>query len=98
MMIYYHFLNYGVNEGRPTSEKFDVISYRARYSDLQKCFKNDYKSYLIHYIQHGKAEERNAAPTVYNVRFFDNDSLVKEEKVVCGRSATAPQLVKKVIV
>lgn len=91
---YYHFLNYGVNEGRTTSEKFDVISYRARYSDLQNCFKNDYKSYLIHYIQHGKAEGRNAEPTVYNVKFLDNGNLVKEEKVVCGRNATAPQLIK----
>lgn len=90
-----NFAECGISQGRQGREEFDVNYYKTHNVDLQNCFKNDYKSYLIHYIQHGKAEERNAAPTVYNVRFFDNDSLVKEEKVVCGRSATAPQLVKK---
>lgn len=73
-MAFYHFLNYGMAEGRQGKENFNVNSYRNQYADLRAAFGNDLKSYYMHYIANGKKEGRagtgcktlQGAVTVYN--------------------------------
>lgn len=73
-MAFYHFLNYGMAEGRQGKATFDVNSYRNQYADLRAAFGNDLKSYYMHYINSGRAEGRQGtgcktlqgAATVYN--------------------------------
>ena len=47
-----------MNEGRRASANFDVNVYMNGYDDLRQAFGADYKSYYIHYINYGKAENR----------------------------------------
>lgn len=58
--LLYHFINYGMAEGRRASANFDVHIYRANYSDLEAAFGSDFKSYYLHYINYGHAESRVA--------------------------------------
>lgn len=53
-----HFLNYGMQQGRRASERFDVVFYRENYSDLNKAFGEKWENYYEHYMQHGYAEGR----------------------------------------
>lgn len=55
---FYHFIQYGISEGRQGSENFDLISYRNRYPDLRIALGTNYKSYYLHYISNGKKEGR----------------------------------------
>ena len=54
----YHFMNFGMTEGRQASEEFYVHAYKSRYEDLQKAFGDDLEKYYIHYIEFGKNEGR----------------------------------------
>ena len=54
-----HFVNYGMNEGRQAKKTFDVYSYYNEYPDLRAAFGKNWKSYYLHYIQHGSKEGRN---------------------------------------
>ena len=53
-----HFINFGMNEGRQGSDKFDVFSYKNAYGDLRSAFGTDLKQYYYHYISNGYAEKR----------------------------------------
>ena len=55
----WHFVNFGMNEGRVASENFDVKSYRRQYSDLRSAYGENYKLYYLHYMICGKSEGRN---------------------------------------
>ncbi len=55
-----HFVNYGMNEGRVSSPKFNVDVYKNKYSDLRTAFGNNLKSYYLHYINYGYKENREA--------------------------------------
>ena len=71
---FWHFLNYGMNEGRQGISTFDVYSYRNQYADLRGAYGNNLKNYYLHYINYGKKEGRKGtgcttlqgAITVYN--------------------------------
>lgn len=73
-LMFNHFLQYGMSEGRQAISSFNVQSYRARYWDLRAAFGNDLRSYYMHYVSYGRAEGRTAtgstayvnALTVYN--------------------------------
>ena len=73
-VAFWHFLNYGMNEGRQGISTFDVYSYRNQYADLRGAYGNNLKPYYLHYTQYGKAEGRQGtgcttlqgAVTVYN--------------------------------
>ncbi|WP_051604840.1 glycoside hydrolase family 25 protein [Lachnobacterium bovis] len=53
-----HFVNCGMNEGRQAKETFSVKSYKNRYVDLRRAFRNDYVKYFKHYMESGKTENR----------------------------------------
>lgn len=73
-LVFSHFVNHGMSEGRQAISSFNVQSYRARYRDLRDSFGNNLQAYYMHYAQHGKSEGRVAtgsteyvnAVTVYN--------------------------------
>ena len=88
----WHFVEYGMDEGRTGNEEFNVYSYKGRYADLRAAYGNDIKQYYMHYNGYGKDEGRDASEvtTTYTVTFKNNGNTVKTEKVVYGHSATAP--------
>lgn len=55
-----HFLNYGMKEGRASSENFEVLSYYNANQDLRAAFGTNLKSYYIHYVKYGEKEGRAA--------------------------------------
>ena len=55
----WHFVEYGMAEGRRGNKQFNVYAYKNRYADLKKAFGNNLCSYYLHYIEYGKAEGRN---------------------------------------
>lgn len=59
-VLYAHFVNYGIYEGRSGSAEFDVDAYRTRYPDLNESFGDSLVSYYRHYISFGRAEGRIA--------------------------------------
>lgn len=56
--VIWHFVTYGMKEGRQGSADFNVQKYKNRYADLRKAYKNDLKSYYMHYIKWGYNEKR----------------------------------------
>lgn len=59
-MAFYHFLNYGMAEGRQGKATFDVNSYRNQYADLRAAFGNDDVAVLAHFVNYGMSEGRTA--------------------------------------
>ena len=56
--LYFHFVNWGIKEGRKTSANFDVQKYKANNPDLAKGYGDDIRSYYEHYILFGQYENR----------------------------------------
>ena len=50
-----HFVNYGMKLGQQAREDFNVKAYRAQNRDLRAQYRNDWKSYYLHYIYVGRA-------------------------------------------
>lgn len=57
-VLFQHFYNSGMSEGRKGCEDFDVNTYKANNPDLQAVYGDDLKSYYVHYILAGYAEGR----------------------------------------
>jgi len=51
-------LNYGINEGRRASVRFDVQYYLSNYGDLRDAFGYDYNKAISHYMNYGIYEGR----------------------------------------
>lgn len=62
--LIWHFVEFGMKEGRVAKPSFKVKVYKKNYIDLQNAFGNDLKAYYLHYIDYGKAEGRNAKKSV----------------------------------
>ena len=90
----YHFVNWGMNEGRRGNEAFDVYSYKGRYADLRKAFGNNIKSYYQHFIGYGINEGRTGDENkdTFTVTFMNGSKKLAEQKIKYGHSATAPGL------
>ncbi|MBR3104932.1 MAG: hypothetical protein IKH46_14055 [Lachnospiraceae bacterium] len=59
-LLFAHFVNCGMAEGRQGNAEFDVQAYKANYADLQAAFGDDLTQYYMHYMNGGKAEGRSA--------------------------------------
>jgi hypothetical protein len=57
---FWHFITYGMKEGRQACATFDVTSYKNANVDLREAFGNDLPSYYEHYLQYGINENRTA--------------------------------------
>ncbi len=60
-VLFNHFKQCGMSEGRVASAEFDINVYKNNYSDLVAAFGDDNVKYYEHYIACGKAENREAA-------------------------------------
>ena len=58
--LFYHFTEFGMNEGRQGNAEFNVKKYKKNYEDLQNAFGNDLPKYYKHYCEFGKKEGRKA--------------------------------------
>ena len=91
--LLYHFLNYGMAEGRVACASFDVLSYKARYEDLRKAFGDNMKAYFQHYLTRKKYESyRDGSPIKYKVTFISNGEIVKTDEASYCRAATPPNV------
>lgn len=59
-LLFHHFLNSGMKEGRQGNAEFNVHVYRENNPDLKTALGEDLTSYYVHYIHSGKAEGRVA--------------------------------------
>ncbi len=60
-----HYLQNGINEmNRTASREYSQAAYYSRYADLRAQFGTDGRAYIIHYINNGKAEGRNASSVI----------------------------------
>lgn len=57
-LLYNHFLNYGMCEGRDAHPEFSVRDYKNNYNDLQTAFGNNLEKYYEHFILYGINEGR----------------------------------------
>ena len=55
----WHFVNYGMREGRQGSADFNVHNYAKRYGDLRNAYGSNWKAYYLHYMNYGSREGRN---------------------------------------
>lgn len=60
-LLFEHFVNNGMKEGRQGSTEFNLAAYKANNPDLVAAFGDDNVKYYEHYISSGKAEGRKAA-------------------------------------
>ncbi len=75
-----HFVTEGIPSGQQGIDSFDVYSYAYSYSDLRHAYKNNLKSYYLHYINYGCKEGRIAVgittmqdgATVYNGKNYSS--------------------------
>ncbi len=56
-----YFVNYGMAFGHQASEEFNPDIYKSNNFDLRTAYGSDYVSYYMHYINSGKAENRNGS-------------------------------------
>lgn len=60
-LLFEHFTNNGMNEGRQENKEFNLSAYKSNNPDLVAAFGDDNAKYYEHYISTGKAEGRKAA-------------------------------------
>jgi len=68
-MLFQHFLDYGVKEGRNMSPVLDVAYYREKYEDLDKAFGDNWDAYVDHYFTYGINEGRDNG-TDFNPKLY----------------------------
>ena len=66
-VLYEHFVNWGMAEGRVASPYFDINVYKEYNPDLVEQFGSDNTCYYQHYIEQGKSERRIASMTERNI-------------------------------
>ena len=71
---FWHFINYGMREGRQAKANFNVQAYKNRYSDLQKAYGTNLPMYYKHYCIWGVREGRSASELdydkVFNAKYY----------------------------
>ena len=67
---FWHFINYGMREGRQAKADFNVGAYKNRYTDLQIAYGNNLPMYYKHYCIWGKREGRSGSELDYS-KVFD---------------------------
>lgn len=58
-VLYQHFINFGLKEGRAFSMLFDVEAYKKANKDLASVFGNNNFAYYLHFVNFGLKENRN---------------------------------------
>lgn len=68
-MLYQHFLDYGLKEGRNMSPILDVKEYREKYADLDAAFGDNWDAYVEHFFDYGINENRDTG-TNFDVKTY----------------------------
>ena len=71
---FWHFINYGMREGRQASPDFNIRIYKKNYNDLVSAFENDNTKYYLHYIKYGIREKRDAVKLIKNNNSTQNNN------------------------
>ncbi len=58
-MLWQHFLDYGLKEGRNMSPIINVKEYREKYADLDAAFGDNWDAYVQHFFDYGINENRD---------------------------------------
>ena len=58
--VIWHFVNYGMKEGRQGIKTFNLKVYKSKNADLRKAYGSDNKSYYMHYLKWGYKEKRKS--------------------------------------
>lgn len=69
--LYYHWISYGIMEGRNASVAFDVKHYLNVNSDIRQAVGSDYKKAYEHFIRFGSTEYRNSS-MYYDGQYYKN--------------------------
>ena len=78
-VLFEHFINSGMKEGRRASSEFDLAAYKANNPDLVALFGDDNAKYYEHYIAGGKAEGRVASSDTSSTSGIATSNLSDEE-------------------
>ena len=57
-LLWFHFVNNGMNEFRQASAEFNPVAYQQRYPDVANAYGDDRPLYYYHYVAYGKSEGR----------------------------------------
>lgn len=68
-MLWQHFLDYGLSEGRNMSPILDVQEYRKKYEDLDAAFGDNWDAYVEHFFDYGINENRDTG-TNFDVKTY----------------------------
>lgn len=68
-LLWQHFLEYGLEEGRNMSPVLDVQEYRKKYADLDEAFGDDWDAYVKHFFEFGINENRDTG-TDFDVKSY----------------------------
>ncbi len=58
--VIWHFVNYGMKEGRQGIKTFNLKVYKSKNADLRKAYGSDNRSYYMHYLKWGYKEKRKS--------------------------------------
>lgn len=73
-MVFLHFLNFGMQEGRQACENFNLMTYMQNNLDVVKAYGTDFPLYYQHYINFGCNEGRNAEKVLNDFsQVFDSE-------------------------
>lgn len=65
-LLYRHFLEHGLEEGRVMNPVLDVAAYRAAYADLEEAFGDDWDAYVEHYLTIGVYESNRREGVLFD--------------------------------
>lgn len=68
-LLYQHFIQYGIKEGRVVSPLLDLRAYRAGNPDLDAAFGDNWEAYIRHYLRYGIYENANGQRSSAGIKF-----------------------------
>lgn len=69
-VLFSHYMNLGIHEGRNAGPLFDVKMYRKQNSDLEELFADNWEAYVTHYLSEGMYEGRVGYGELFDVASY----------------------------
>ena len=94
-MLWQHFVDHGMAEGRKMNGFFDVVKYRNTYPDLNDEFGDDWDEYVNHYVTSGAMEGRRAGGESEELDFADRyaklQQIIEENRILIEEQPEKPE-------
>lgn len=74
----WHFVNFGISEGRQGCEDFCVNIYKNNYADLRNLYGENNSLYVWHYMNFGLNEGRNGKTAFYHMIMGETETTVQQ--------------------